>query len=129
MSLTRFHMEVTDSQLSPGIDLPKALNELDINPPKKKGIITSIRPLADTAPRSDSILSDELLPSDEEYSDSHRDLLERENPIFWGKSSGLRLVKFAMDTRNVVTGKHATCRVKSLKVRDEYWGVQKVCTC
>jgi hypothetical protein len=87
--------------------------------------ITLISPNSPPGSGADSIASDEIVSSDEEYND-HRDLLDRENPVFWGKSSGLRLVRFAMDTRSTVTGKRPSRRVRSLKVRDEFWEIQDV---
>lgn len=114
-------------QLSPGVDLPTILAQVETSASfasSSKPEATNVSSLKVVAERIEAT-SDELQSSDDEYND-HIDLAERENPRFWGKSSGLKFIQFAMDSRNVVTGQKTKCTKAHLKRRDEYWGIQNV---
>lgn len=62
-----------------------------------------------------------------ESSDDERENLglgTHENPIFLGKSSGVKLVRLAMDSVNRECGPKSTKRI--IQRREEYWNAQPV---
>jgi hypothetical protein len=101
--------------LSPDVDLGKVLNDMDT----KKGISLIPGSPTDFDPEQD------FLPSDEEYNDQ-RHLVDQGGHSFWGKSSGFKLVQFALDTRNVVIGSKTPFEQDCPKRREEFWGTQEV---
>lgn len=114
-------------QLSPGINLPEVLSQVDKNPssPSKKIFRGSGSSSPNPPLQSADAAKDELQSSDDEYKD-HRNLTEYENPKFLGKSSGFKFIQFAMDSRNFITGKDLECTKANLMRRDEYWGIKDV---
>lgn len=66
--------------------------------------------------------------SDEEFPDD-QGLVEDENPVFWGKSSDVKLMQYAMDSLNRAKEQNITRRKNDLRKRYEYWDVQPVRCC
>lgn len=108
-------------QLSPDIDVSHALKNIDKEDSEMaRKTSPSLRPCLNTQ-RTEA----DLELSDDGYNDD-RSLVDNENRMFMGKSSGIQLVHFAMDSRNGADGPYPKCIRKNLRRREEYWDVQAV---
>lgn len=62
---------------------------------------------------------------DEEVLDK-QGFVEGENPVFWGKSSDVKLAELAMESVNDVINVGPDFKKRKVRKRDEYWDVQPV---
>lgn len=67
------------------------------------------------------------LDSSEDERHSHtRTLAVGENSMFVGKSSGIKLVRFAIDSKNNADMAFPKIVTQNVKMRSEYWDIQSV---